>query len=265
MRALKLFPTLAIFCLVTSCVTNKKFVLMQKDDVNKKDLPIDSVVRAYPRVEYEYHVQAEDILSVRFESLTPKDFDFLSQGQAQNQNINLTTGASLMIGELVDHNGEIPFPVLGNVKVAGMTVYQIQDKLQGISNQYLDSPVVKVRLINFRFSLLGEVNREGTTVLFNNRVNMLEAIALAGGMTDLADKGSVKLLRQRNGKTEVIYLNLLSEDFIESPYYYVYQNDILIVPALRQRPYRKYFGQNFALVVSAISLLILTITLSRTK
>ncbi len=218
------------------------------------------MVRSYKPVQGEYKVQPEDLLSVRFESLTPKDFDFLKQA---NENINITGLNSLIIGELVDRNGDIPFPFIGKVTVGGLTVFEIQDKLQSLANQYLESPVVKVRLINFRFTILGEVNKEGTTVLNNNRVNVLEALGWSGGMTDLADKANVKLIRQIKGEITIQYLNLLEEDFINSPYYFIHQNDVLIVPALKQRPYRKYFGQNLALVVSSLSLLLLAINLTK--
>lgn len=245
-------------------MTNKKYVYLQKDDVNVKDLPKDSLVRTYNLPDYEYRIQPEDIISVRFESLTPREYDVFNQAmtnQQMNQNLNL--GNALLIGDLVDPNGEITFPVVGNVKVAGLTVYEIQVKLQKIANEFLESPVVMVRLINFRFTILGEARREGTVVLGNNRINYVEAIGLAGGLTDLADKRNVKLIRQINGKTEVRYLNLLDEKFVNSPEYFVYQNDILIVPALRQRPYRQYFGQNLSLVISSLSLLLITLSLIR--
>jgi len=249
--------------LLSSCVTNKKYVYLQKDDVNVKDLPKDSLMRTYDLPDYEYRIQPEDILSVRFESLTPQEYDIFNRNMMmqQQQNMNLAQGGALLIGELVDPNGEIVYPVIGKVKVAGYTVYEIQERLQQLADQYLESPVVRVRLINFRFTILGEANQEGTVVLQNNRVSYVEAIGLAGGLKDLADKRNIKLIRQINGKTEVRYLNLLDENMVNKPEYFVYQNDILIVPALRQRPYRQYFGQNLSLVLSSLSLLLITISL----
>lgn len=246
---------------LSSCVTNKKYVYLQKDDVNVKDLPKDTIVRSYAIQKYEYRIQPEDNISVRFESLTPQEYDIFNRNMAaQQQNQNLNQGNAILIGELVDPQGEITYPVVGKVKVAGMTVYEAQNKLQQIADQYLESPVVKVRLINFRFTVLGEAKSEGTIVVSNNRVNYIEAIGLAGGLTDLADKRNLKLIRQINGKAEVRYLNLLDESFIDSPEYFVHQNDILIVPALRQRPYQTYFGKNLSLIISSISLLLITIT-----
>jgi polysaccharide biosynthesis/export protein len=247
----------------SSCVPNKRYVYLQKSDVNKKDLPKDTIVRAYKFEDFNYRIQPEDILSIRFESLTPKELDFLAKengvaGQAMNSQAN-----PLLIGELVDKEGMVPFPVIGKVKVAGLTIYDAQDTIQKIANQYMESAVVKVRLINFRVTILGEVNREGNITLMNNRVSLLEAVGLAGGLTDLADKQNVKLIRQKQGKTEVQYIDLLNEDFMNSPYYFVNQNDVLIVPALKQRPFRKYFGQNVALVVSTLSLIVLTLTLTK--
>jgi len=254
-----LFVLLAV--VGSSCVTNKKYQYLQNGDANAKDLPKDSVVRSYDITDRDYRIQPEDIISVRFESITPDEFDFLSKSGIQGGAGNLNMGSALLIGELVDKNGEIPFPVIGKVKVSGLTVFEIQDKLQALANQYLESPVVKVRLLNFRITVLGEVNGEGTITLSNNRVSLPEALGLAGGLGELADRSNIKLIRTVEGKTSVQYINLLDEHFMTSPNFYVHQNDILIVPPLRQRPYRKYFGQNMALVVSTISLLLLAINL----
>jgi polysaccharide export outer membrane protein len=239
-------------------------VYLQKDDVNVRNLPKDTVVRERPLADFDYKIQPNDLISVQFESLTPDEYNFFTGAATRRQSsFNLNQGGALLFGELVDENGEITYPVIGKVKVAGLTVFEAQEALQQLANQYLEAPIVKVRLLNFRVTLLGEVQAEGTITLTNNRVNIMEAIGQAGGLTDLADKSNIKLIRQRGGKTEIVYINLLEEDFLSSPYYFVNQNDILIVPALRQRPYRRYFGQNLSLIISSLSLLLLVINISR--
>lgn len=249
--------------LFSACVSNKKVILLQKDDANVKNLPKDTVLRKYDLGSFDYKVQTNDILSVRFESLTPKEYDFFTSPaqMAAGSNINIAQGGALLMGELVDEKGEIPFPVIGKVKVGGLTVFQIQEHLQQLAQQYIEAPVVKVRLLNYRVTVLGEVTKEGSVLLTNNRVNILEALALAGGLGEFADRSNIKIIRQKGGQTEVAYINLLTEDFFNSPYYYVYQNDVLIVPPLKQRPFRRYFSQNLSLVVSTLSLLLLTLNL----
>jgi len=261
---------LATILVLSSCVTNKKFTYLQKEDVNpaKDQLPKDSVVRTYEVEPYEYKIQTNDLISVRFESVTTEEYDFLKNYSANNMAGAAGAGAggnALLIGELVDEEGNIAFPFIGKVKVAGLTIFQIQDTLQAITNKYLQSPIVKARLLNYRITLLGEVNKEGTITFANNRVTMIEALGQAGGLTDLANKANLKLIRQVNGKTEVAYFNMLDENFINSPYYYVHQNDVIIAGPLRQRPYRKYFGENLSLIISSLSLLLITLTLITTN
>lgn len=262
MRFTPLF--LGAIVLLSGCVSNKKIVFLQKGDLNKKDLPIDTIVRKYDVEGYDYKVQPNDIISIRFNSLTSKELDFFvnfNTQQSGGAGGNLSVGGAQLIGELVNENGEVPIPVAGNIKVAGLTVFQIQDTLQKIANRYFEAPIVKVRLLNYRITLLGEVGKEGSFTLGNNRVSMLEAIGLAGGLSDMADRSHIKLIRQHGNKTDVQYINLLDENFFNSPYYYVYQNDVLIVPPLKQRPLRLYAGQNLALFISTVSVILLTINL----
>jgi polysaccharide biosynthesis/export protein len=247
----------------SGCVTNKKVLFFQKEgDLKKNANRPDSAMRHYDLVDFNYKVQSQDIISVRYQSLTAKEFDFTQQNQqnAATGGVGTPGGGALLIGELVDERGEIPVPVIGKVKVSGLTIFQIQDTIQKLANRYLEGPVVKVRLLNYRASFLGEVNKEGSVVFPYNRVSLMEAIALAGGLSDIADRTQIKLIRQTEGKTEVHYLNLLKEEFLTSPYYYVHQNDLIIVPPLKQRAFRKYFLQNLTIFLSAVTIWLLVAT-----
>lgn len=243
-----------------SCVTNKKYVYLQKNDVNEQGLPKDSVVRSYSQVPFDYRIQPNDALYVRFESLTSQEFNFFESDQggggSGGQNVQLRS-------ELVAPDGTLNYPVIGRVKVAGLTVFQVQDTLQRLADAHLQSPVVKVRLVNFRFTILGEVTKEGTYNTLDNRVSLPEALGIGGGLGELANRREIKIIRQKNGITEVAYVDLLDEKLMESPYYYINQNDILVVPPLRQRPFRRYFVQNVGILLSATSIVLLIISLSK--
>ncbi len=155
----------------------------------------------------------------------------------------------------------IEFPAIGKVEVAGLTIHEVASKLKELANDYVQEPVVKVRLLNFRVTVLGEVNAEGIVQNFNNRLTVMEAIALAGGLGEVADRSNVKIIRQREGHSEVLYVNLLEERFMTSDYFFLHQNDIIIVSPLKQRPFRRYFGQNVSLFLTSVSTLLLIINL----
>jgi polysaccharide biosynthesis/export protein len=256
-----------IFCLIligfSSCVPNKKIVYLQKDDLKKRDYPKDSVLRSHSIIFNEYKIQPLDMLSINFETLSDESdaFNFLSKLTPQNR---AGVGANGLIqnGIFVNAEGEIEYAVLGRIKLSGLTIFQAQDRIREVATKYLPDVIVRVRMLNFRFTILGEVNGENTVIALNPRVTMMEAIGLAGGLTELADRSSIKVVRQKGNNTEVYYVNLLDEKFIESPYYYVQQNDLIIVPPLRQRTFRRYFTSNLAIVTSAISFGLLIYTLS---
>ena len=177
-----------------ACVPNKKVVYLQKGDELKEEVPVDSVLRSYDLSTFDYRLQPEDILSVRIESLTEAEFDIFFRGQSGVANNNLTTLS--VFGYLIDEDGYIQFPVVGKVKVAGLTVFEANDVIQKIANDYLEDATVYVRLLNFRVTIIGEVNGEGTISSINNRLTVMEAVGLAGGLTELADRSKIKIIRQ---------------------------------------------------------------------
>jgi polysaccharide export outer membrane protein len=262
--ALRRFYILLLVPIIFSCVSNKKILYLQSTDTDLygPGSP-DTVLRAHDILPFEYKLQHEDVLSIEISSLTPEEYDFFSQGLPQNQTtVSSTLSGGALYGYLIDKNGEIEFPVVGKVKFAGLNIYQAEDKVKAIAEEYLEEPVVKVRLLNFRFTVVGEIPSRGRTInTYNNRMSMMEAIGMAGGLGELADLQNVKIVRQVENNATVIYVNLLDEKFIESPYYYVHPNDIIVVPPLKQRPFRMYFGQNLALIISSLSLLLLVVGL----
>jgi polysaccharide export outer membrane protein len=247
----------------SSCVTNKKYVYLQKEDLHEKNTIKDSVLRTYHMRIREYRIQPLDILSIRMESLTEESFDFMSKlypGGGSGGAVN-NFQAQLLNGFLIDNNGDIEFPVVGKIHLGGLSLFEAQEKLQETFKPYLKDPVARVRLLNFRFTVLGEVNGENQIVSQNSRVTLMEAIGLAGGLTDLADRSNVKIIRQREDQSEIFYMNLLNEDILTSEHYFVQQNDVIVVSALRQRPFRRYWGQNLSLFVSTVSVILLTLNL----
>src|SRR5690606_36917048 len=114
-----------------ACVPNKKYVYLQKGDVNKKNLPKDTVVRTYSQPAFDYKIQPNDAIYVRFESLTPEEYDFFKEGAGTNAAENLNYAIT---SELVDPIGSIDIPVIGKTNVAGLTVFQAQDSLQAIES-----------------------------------------------------------------------------------------------------------------------------------
>jgi polysaccharide export outer membrane protein len=247
--------------LFASCVPNKKIVFLQKDDLKRrKEIPKDTILRSHTMDINEYHIQPLDILYVQFESLTSEEFDFFSKSTPR---VAGNVGANpALSGIIVDANGDIEYPVVGKISVVGLTIFEAQKKIQGIASQYLRDVVVRVRLLNFRFTLLGEVNSERTVVSTNPRLTMMEAIGLAGGLTDLADRSHVKVVRQMGNESKIFYIDLLNEDYLESPYYYVQQNDVIIVPPLKQRTFKKYFASNLSVLTATVSAILFIISIS---
>jgi polysaccharide export outer membrane protein len=248
-----------------ACVPAKKLVYLQKEDElkKKKYIPTDSILRSHTLALKEYRIQPLDILSVSFETLSDENdaFDFLSKLAIQQGRVGgSNAGAN---GIVVNTEGAIEFAVLGDIKVAGLSIFEAQDSIKAVAAKFIPDVIVRVRMLNFRFTVLGQVNGERTVVSPTTRLTMMEAIGQAGGLGELADRSRVKVVRQNGDRAEIFYVNLLEEDYLESPYYYVQQNDVIIVPPLKQRTFRQYFTSNLGIITTSISFVLLIYTLTR--
>jgi polysaccharide export outer membrane protein len=247
-----------------ACVPATKLMYLQKDDELKKrkSIPKDTILRSHELRIREYRIQPLDILSVNFETLSDENdaFDFLSKLTAR-QGVGSANNAAN--GIVVNTEGEIEFAVLGKIRVSGLTVFQAQDSIKVVAAKFIPDVIVRVRMLNFRFTVLGEVSGEKTVVSTNTRLTMMEAIGQAGGLSELADRSHIKVIRQNGNKAEIFYVNLLKEEYLESPYYYIQQNDVLIVPPIKQRTFRRYFTGNLGIVATTLSFVFLIYSLTR--
>ncbi|WP_235696094.1 polysaccharide biosynthesis/export family protein [Epilithonimonas caeni] len=167
---------------------------------------------------------------------------------------------------MVSTEGFITFPVLGKVYCQGMTKQQLKEDLEQRLKVYLTDPIVDIRLVNLNISVLGEVKMPGTKTSNTERINLFQALALAGDMTDAADRTKVKLLRysEESKKDSVVTLDFSDASIVNSPYYYLQQNDIVYVEPDRNKqiaanntnPNRTLFWQLITVAVSIAALLV---------
>ena len=210
---------------------------------------------------YDAHIRPKDLLTITINTTDPEaaaPFNLTVQSTiTSNQTYTVTQQAALQ-QYLVDNQGTIDFPVLGELQVSGLSIKAAENLIREKLQPYLkETPIVTVRMMNYKISVLGEVAKPGTFTISNEKVNVLEALAMAGDMTIWGIRDNVKLVREdENGKREIIVLNLNQADIVDSPYYYLQQNDILYVSPNKTKAKNSDTGQSTSLWVSATSILV---------
>jgi len=167
---------------------------------------------------------------------------------------------------LVDVNGEVNMPLVGKIPVVGLTTQQARDTISERLSRYLKSPIINVRLTNFRFSVLGEVNKAGTYGVNYERVSVLEALGQAGDLTKYGNRDNILVIRQTDGQRRYGRLNLHQREVFNSPYFFLEQGDIIYVEPLKAKVGDTADGTTKYLqwalpVVSAIGLLVTLFTI----
>lgn len=248
-----LFILTAAFALA-SCSSYKKVPYMQDPEtVNSygKEIPL-----------YDAKIMPKDLLSITINTSDPQaaaPFNLTVQTpmNAALSNINTTTQPTLQ-QYLVNNQGEIDFPVLGRLHVGGLTKNEAEKLIREKLQPYLkETPIVTVRLANYKISVLGEVARPGTFTVSNEKVNVLEALAMAGDMTVYGIRENVKLIREdAQGKREIVMLDLTKSDLVLSPYFYLQQNDILYVTPNKTKAKNADIGTTTTIAISATSILV---------
>lgn len=186
-------------------------------------------------VDYELKIAPDDKLDIRVTSTNPnaaQNFNIPSSYSTvmdPNTGTMVQTPAGNNIDYLVSQSGDINFPILGKIHVAGMTTTQLADYIYDHVKDQIEDPIVTVQLTNFHVSILGEVNRPGNVSANSERFTIMDAIARAGDLTPYAVRDNILLIREENGKKEYHHLNLNDSKVFTSPYFYLKQNDMVVV------------------------------------
>lgn len=237
----------------TSCSSYKNVPYLQ----NVED--IEAIQSELPL--YDAKIMPKDLLTITVNTTDPEaaaPFNLTIQSAIDVSRSNSLTQQLILQQYLVNNEGVIDFPVLGKLQIRGLTKNEVEDLIREKLKPYLkEVPIVTVRMPNYKISVLGEVARPGTFVVNNEKVNVLEALAMAGDMTIWGIRDNVKLVRENAmGKREIILLNLNEADLLTSPYYYLQQNDILYVSPNKSKAKNSDIGQSTTLWISATSILV---------
>ena len=183
---------------------------------------------------------------------------FSSTGQVQ-----FTTNGGMAPIFWVDEAGEIQYPTIGRLEVAGMTRYELREYLQDYLklNGYIQDPIVTVDFYNAKFSVLGEVTRPGQFAMTTDRVSVFDAIAMAGDLTIFGERDKVRVIRDENGKQTVVTLDLTKPEVVGSPYFYLRQNDVVYVEPNKSKASNRDVSTLYTFGVSFVSLMVNVVTL----
>ena len=216
---------------------------------------IDTVGNSNAASNFEPVLQPDDLLSIIVSAETPEvtiPFNLPSiQGNYQignNQNGIKTY--------LIDSFGNIEFPVIGKIKLGGLTRSEANAKIVKSVSEYITNPSINLRILNYKIAVIGEVTRPGNYSIASERVTILEALALAGDLTIYGKRDNILLIREVEGKKTFSRIDLTKTDFIDSKSYYLVQNDILVVEPNKTKINASAFGPNLPVIISALSLLL---------
>ena len=249
-----LFLLTSSIILLTSCGSVKNVAYLQNSD---------SINFARSEYLYEARIMPKDVLTITVNTVNPEasaPYNLVVRPTLTSTSSTVNTSGGSLQTYLVSNEGTIDFPVLGTLEVGGLSKSEcekmIHDKLMPYMNA-AENPVVTVRMSNYKISVLGEVNRPGMFTVGNEKINILEALAQAGDLTIYGVRDRVKLIRENaKGRKDVITLNLNDANIINSPYYYLQQNDIVYVEPNKVKAQNSKVGQTTTLWFSATSILI---------
>lgn len=219
---------------------------------------------------YDAHILPKDLLTITVHCSEPElAAPFNLNGSLQSPATTGSTGNTPQQTYLVDNNGDIDFPILGKLHLGGLTKGAAETVICERLKAFLkEEPIVNVRMVNYKFSVLGEVGKPNTFTVANEKVNVFEALAMAGDMTVYGLRDNVRLIREdADGHQHIITLDMNRADIVQSPYYYLQQNDILYVTPNKTKAKTADISTSttiwFSVVGTLVSLASLIITIAK--
>lgn len=244
----------AIICIsifATSCLSSKKIKYFE-------NLPDTGVVKLPTLVKPESVIMPDDMLEIKIAGANEATAALLNTYSATSPNAMVAPA-----GYLVNQNGEIEFPIIGKIKAAGLTKEQFKDALKEKVSKYLKDPLIAVKFLNFRFTVIGEVKAPGTFSVLNEKITILDALGLAGDMTSYSRRTNVRVIRDSSGSREVCTLDFTNKSIFSSKYYYLQRNDVIYVEAEKSKSKYEEWSRISTIVATITSLIALTITILR--
>lgn len=258
MKVFKLLCMIVLTALTGACTSYKKVPYLQ----NSETVDLSQL----PRSLYDAKIMPKDLLTITVSTTDPEaavPFNLtVPNAISLSQSKNLTSQPVLQ-QYLVDNEGNIDFPVLGKLHIGDMTKTDVEKMIQQKLQPYLkETPIVNVRMVNYKISVLGEVTSPGTFTVSNEKVNIFEALALAGDMTIWGRRDNVKLMREDSqGERKIVELDLNDANVVGSPYFYLQQNDVVYVTPNQKKAKNSDVGTQTSFWFSGVSILISIATL----
>ncbi len=245
---------LATVIFLGSCVPQKKLLLLQEKPQVKEQGKADELLKTFALQQQAYTLKPGDVLSLKVQSTTPNEFNFLNTGTA-------TFGQTdpVLDGYTLDTEGNILLPAVGKVNLNGLSMPEARIKVTEALKPYLTDPTVNLRLLTFRYTVLGEVTRQGQFTTYQDNINLMEAVASAGGMTTYANRGRIKLIRYDNGQAKLYTFSLLDNQTIAQANFFLQPNDMIVVDPLPAKNIRENLLTNVSLGLSLITTLSLLV------
>ncbi len=239
--------------LLASCIPQKKMLYLQA----KTDSDTLSSFKNERKI--DYRIQPGDNLYVRVVSLDEQTTTLLNPLGSTSSSTTLSSDASVYLNSYtVNEAGYLDFPMTGEIFVKNMNVEEMKEALYEELREYLKEFVVIVKLVNFNITLLGEVNRPGQYKIYQNNINLFEAVSMSGDLTDFANRSTVAIIRQTKTGSKVAYVDMTKRDILMSDYYYLKPNDIVYVTPVKgkQFTFAEFpYGVVFGFISSTILLL----------